>query len=164
MMQVHDELVLEVDPSYLKEAAMLLQSSMENAVSLLGMFLFMRCIHVNYMLTWLIVLCIFSPSTCETEGWENMGFFRAAARQIKTSTKSQLSLNLYLRASDCLTKSLTCVFDDSKCSHIHSLTQGNALFQSFSCLKMEVERIGPFQRNFSDVVFRVLSLSDSKRL
>ncbi|KAF2584902.1 hypothetical protein F2Q70_00034076 [Brassica cretica] len=63
-----------------------------------------------------------------------------------------------------LEQSLTCVFDDSKCSHIHSLTQGNALFQSFLCLKMEVERIGPFQRNFSDAVFRVLSLSDSKRL
>ena len=39
MVQVHDELVLEVDPSYAKEAAMLLQSRMENAVSLLGMFL-----------------------------------------------------------------------------------------------------------------------------
>ena len=39
MVQVHDELVLEVDPSYAKEAAMLLQYSMENAVSLLGMFL-----------------------------------------------------------------------------------------------------------------------------
>ncbi|KAL0726462.1 hypothetical protein Bca4012_022555 [Brassica carinata] len=35
LLQVHDELVLEVDPSYTKEAAMLLQSSMENAVSLL---------------------------------------------------------------------------------------------------------------------------------
>ncbi|WZZ47143.1 hypothetical protein YC2023_043402 [Brassica napus] len=35
LLQVHDELVLEVDPSYGKEAAMLLQSSMENAVSLL---------------------------------------------------------------------------------------------------------------------------------
>ncbi|RID50584.1 hypothetical protein BRARA_H01306 [Brassica rapa] len=35
LLQVHDELVLEVDPSYAKEAAMLLQSSMENAVSLL---------------------------------------------------------------------------------------------------------------------------------
>ncbi|CAH8378004.1 unnamed protein product [Eruca vesicaria subsp. sativa] len=35
LLQVHDELVLEVDPSYVKEAAMLLQSSMENAVSLL---------------------------------------------------------------------------------------------------------------------------------
>jgi len=39
MIQVHDELVLEVDPSYVKLAAMLLQTSMENAVSLLGMFL-----------------------------------------------------------------------------------------------------------------------------
>ncbi|KAF8080568.1 hypothetical protein N665_0934s0009 [Sinapis alba] len=35
LLQVHDELVLEVDPCYAKEAAMLLQSSMENAVSLL---------------------------------------------------------------------------------------------------------------------------------
>ncbi|KAJ0247364.1 Helicase and polymerase-containing protein TEBICHI [Hirschfeldia incana] len=35
LLQVHDELVLEVDPSYAKEAAMLLQFSMENAVSLL---------------------------------------------------------------------------------------------------------------------------------
>ncbi|CAN8229667.1 unnamed protein product [Cochlearia groenlandica] len=35
LLQVHDELVLEVDPSYVKEAAMLLQTSMENAVSLL---------------------------------------------------------------------------------------------------------------------------------
>ncbi|CAB79987.1 putative protein [Arabidopsis thaliana] len=39
LLQVHDELVLEVDPSYVKLAAMLLQTSMENAVSLLGMFL-----------------------------------------------------------------------------------------------------------------------------
>lgn len=34
--QVHDELVLEVDPSVVKEAATLLQKSMENAASLLG--------------------------------------------------------------------------------------------------------------------------------
>ncbi|EOA15743.1 hypothetical protein CARUB_v10006788mg [Capsella rubella] len=34
LLQVHDELVLEVDPSYVKEAATLLQTSMENAVSL----------------------------------------------------------------------------------------------------------------------------------
>lgn len=36
--QVHDELVLEVDPSVIKEAALLLKTSMENAVSLLGIF------------------------------------------------------------------------------------------------------------------------------
>ncbi|XP_019089726.1 PREDICTED: helicase and polymerase-containing protein TEBICHI-like isoform X2 [Camelina sativa] len=35
LLQVHDELVLEVDPLYVKEAAILLQTSMENAVSLL---------------------------------------------------------------------------------------------------------------------------------
>ncbi|KFK29884.1 hypothetical protein AALP_AA7G191500 [Arabis alpina] len=35
LLQVHDELVLEVDPFYVKEAAMLLRTSMENAVSLL---------------------------------------------------------------------------------------------------------------------------------
>ncbi|KAK7384898.1 hypothetical protein VNO78_30601 [Psophocarpus tetragonolobus] len=35
LLQVHDELVLEVEPSVIKEAALLLQSSMENAVSLL---------------------------------------------------------------------------------------------------------------------------------
>ncbi|XP_022754544.1 helicase and polymerase-containing protein TEBICHI isoform X4 [Durio zibethinus] len=35
LLQVHDELVLEVDPSVIKEAAWLLQMSMENAVSLL---------------------------------------------------------------------------------------------------------------------------------
>ncbi|WJX16443.1 DNA-directed DNA polymerase [Trifolium repens] len=35
LLQVHDELVLEVDPSVVKEAALLLQTSMENAVSLL---------------------------------------------------------------------------------------------------------------------------------
>ncbi|CAH2077166.1 unnamed protein product [Thlaspi arvense] len=35
LLQIHDELVLEVDPSYAKEAAVLLQTSMENAVSLL---------------------------------------------------------------------------------------------------------------------------------
>ncbi|CAI8605756.1 unnamed protein product [Vicia faba] len=35
LLQVHDELVLEVDPSVVKEAAILLQTSMENAVSLL---------------------------------------------------------------------------------------------------------------------------------
>jgi DNA polymerase I-like protein with 3'-5' exonuclease and polymerase domains len=34
--QVHDELVLEVDPSVVKEAALLLQMSMENAALLLG--------------------------------------------------------------------------------------------------------------------------------
>ncbi|KAI9097672.1 hypothetical protein K1719_025443 [Acacia pycnantha] len=35
LLQVHDELVLEVDPSVIKEATMLLTTSMENAVSLL---------------------------------------------------------------------------------------------------------------------------------
>ncbi|XP_050213511.1 helicase and polymerase-containing protein TEBICHI isoform X2 [Mercurialis annua] len=35
LLQVHDELVLEVEPSVLKEAVSLLQTSMENAVSLL---------------------------------------------------------------------------------------------------------------------------------
>lgn len=35
LLQVHDELVLEVDPSVIKEAALLLQTSMENAASLL---------------------------------------------------------------------------------------------------------------------------------
>ncbi|XP_039165720.1 helicase and polymerase-containing protein TEBICHI [Eucalyptus grandis] len=34
LLQVHDELVLEVDPTVLKDAALLLQRSMENAVSL----------------------------------------------------------------------------------------------------------------------------------
>ena len=34
--QVHDELVLEVDPSVVKEAALLLQMGMENAALLLG--------------------------------------------------------------------------------------------------------------------------------
>lgn len=37
--QVHDELVLEVDPVVIKEAALLLQTSMENAVLLRGIFL-----------------------------------------------------------------------------------------------------------------------------
>ncbi|KAG4965583.1 hypothetical protein JHK85_040558 [Glycine max] len=32
LLQVHDELMLEVDPSVIKEAALLLQTSMENAV------------------------------------------------------------------------------------------------------------------------------------
>ncbi|KAF8407042.1 hypothetical protein HHK36_006167 [Tetracentron sinense] len=36
LLQVHDELVLEVDPSVIQEAGLLLQMSMENAVSLLG--------------------------------------------------------------------------------------------------------------------------------
>lgn len=35
--QVHDELVLEADPSVIKEAGWLLQTSMEKAASLLGM-------------------------------------------------------------------------------------------------------------------------------
>ncbi|XP_028802319.1 helicase and polymerase-containing protein TEBICHI isoform X3 [Neltuma alba] len=35
LLQVHDELVLEADPSVIKEAALLLKASMENAVSLL---------------------------------------------------------------------------------------------------------------------------------
>lgn len=35
ILQVHDELILEVDPSMVKEAALLLQMSMENATSLL---------------------------------------------------------------------------------------------------------------------------------
>ena len=35
--QVHDELVLEVDPSLINEAALLLQMSMEDAAALLGM-------------------------------------------------------------------------------------------------------------------------------
>jgi len=38
-MQVHDELVLEVDPSILREAGMLLKMCMENAASLLGLCL-----------------------------------------------------------------------------------------------------------------------------
>lgn len=38
VIQVHDELVLEADPSVIKEAALLLQTSMENAVSLLGLY------------------------------------------------------------------------------------------------------------------------------
>lgn len=37
-MQVHDELVLEVDPSMIREAALLLQTCMENAALLLGIF------------------------------------------------------------------------------------------------------------------------------
>lgn len=37
VIQVHDELVLEVDPSMIKEAALLLQMCMENAASLLGL-------------------------------------------------------------------------------------------------------------------------------
>lgn len=62
-MQVHDELVLEVVPSYAKEAAMLLQSSMENAVLLLGMFLvyhasFSCHVYKYYMLTLLILLLV----------------------------------------------------------------------------------------------------------
>lgn len=36
-LQVHDELVMEVDPSLTKEAALLLRMSMENAALLLGM-------------------------------------------------------------------------------------------------------------------------------
>lgn len=36
--QVHDELVLEVEPSYLKEAGLLLKTCMESAASLLGLF------------------------------------------------------------------------------------------------------------------------------
>lgn len=36
-LQVHDELVLEADPSVIKEAGLLLQMSMERAASLLGM-------------------------------------------------------------------------------------------------------------------------------
>lgn len=35
--QVHDELVLEVDPSVMKEAGLLLKMTMENSTSLLGM-------------------------------------------------------------------------------------------------------------------------------
>ena len=35
--QVHDELVLEVDPSVMKEAGLLLKMSMENSTSLLGL-------------------------------------------------------------------------------------------------------------------------------
>lgn len=38
-LQVHDELVLETDPSVVKEAGLLLQTCMESAMSLLGMVL-----------------------------------------------------------------------------------------------------------------------------
>jgi DNA polymerase I-like protein with 3'-5' exonuclease and polymerase domains len=47
--QVHDELVLEVDPSVIKEAALLLQMSMENAALLLGIFL-LFVVHILYIL------------------------------------------------------------------------------------------------------------------
>lgn len=39
VIQVHDELVLEVDPSVIKETALLLRISMENAASLLGNYI-----------------------------------------------------------------------------------------------------------------------------
>lgn len=38
LIQVHDELVLEVDPSVVKEAASLLQIGMEKAALLFGMY------------------------------------------------------------------------------------------------------------------------------
>ena len=37
MLQVHDELVLEADPSVIKEAGLLLEKTMESAATLLGM-------------------------------------------------------------------------------------------------------------------------------
>ena len=46
--QVHDELVLEVDPSVIKEAAALLQKSMENAASLLGKINMQPPLHFSF--------------------------------------------------------------------------------------------------------------------
>lgn len=46
--QVHDELVLEADPSVVKEAGVLLQTCMEKAVSLLGM-VFKKLVVFVYM-------------------------------------------------------------------------------------------------------------------
>lgn len=54
--KVHDELVLEADPSVAKEAGLLLQMSMENAVSLLGKGSY----KTKYMPVWIL-----SPSLSE---------------------------------------------------------------------------------------------------
>jgi hypothetical protein len=77
--QVHDELVLEVDPSVIKEAALLLQMSMENAALLLGIFL-LFVVHILYILR-ICSFCIlshylfFSSFACQTESGKNVGFF-----------------------------------------------------------------------------------------
>ncbi|VVB10640.1 unnamed protein product [Arabis nemorensis] len=67
LLQVHDELVLEVDPCYVKEAAMLLQTSMENAVSLLVP------LHVK-LKPWMVLsnslICLSDASKCsDFHGW-----------------------------------------------------------------------------------------------
>lgn len=88
--QVHDELVLEVDPSVVKEAALLLQMCMESAAFLLGM--------CSILAVWLDVMCsilvlyldiliisiyhnctilFFSSFASQTASWKNMGFFGA---------------------------------------------------------------------------------------
>lgn len=48
--QVHDELVLEVDQSVVKEAALLLKMGMENAASLLGTCLLSLQVFFNIFL------------------------------------------------------------------------------------------------------------------
>lgn len=79
--QVHDELVLEVDPSVIKEAALLLQTSMENAVSLLGIFLslWIYCFTFDSLRTYVygtVFNYFFSSSLAsQIESWKIVGFF-----------------------------------------------------------------------------------------
>jgi hypothetical protein len=79
VIQVHDELVLEVDPSLIKEAAFLLQMSMENAALLLGICL-VFIVHILYILR-ICTFCMlshylfFSSFACQTESGKNVGFF-----------------------------------------------------------------------------------------
>lgn len=75
---MHDELVMEVDPSVLREAGLLLKMCMGSAASLLGTLTI--CIIVILLskdeYSFYVVWC-FSPSTSKGEGWQDLGFIGA---------------------------------------------------------------------------------------
>lgn len=77
---MHDELVLEVDPSLIKEAALLLRNCMESAALLLGMC-FTILLHIGYCFgsCKYCVSIFYSSTQYQAESWENMGFFGAVS-------------------------------------------------------------------------------------
>lgn len=103
--QVHDELVLEVDPSMVKEAAALLQISMENAASLLGKYaasIFCLSLH-SKCLPQELSLILFSSSASQIESWTILGFFgaiRARSLQEWSSCAGILTTKVFSYVTD----------------------------------------------------------------
>lgn len=155
MMQVHDELVLEVDPCYVKEAAMLLQSSMENAVSLLGIphipysFFWNEYIY-KLLYCWLDWLCcVFSvPLHVKLKVGKTWGSLEPLQgwlrhQQILNVFKSQFeSFRLFEQLAH-MPYLMSQNVPTSTAWH-----KADALFQSSLCLKMKVEKNGHSKENF----------------